>query len=129
MSKSDVALLVLNIAVLMMAMVGLASQHPEPMTIARLLAIGSVFASSTKLIRKGSAVDRTIRRRNRQIAPDEMDARTVLDIDARLEALERREREMNEALRIQALAARGQQHAPDEPLADESDVRPRRERA
>ncbi|MEM6326328.1 MAG: hypothetical protein AAF791_04350 [Bacteroidota bacterium] len=43
---------------------------------------------------------------------DEMDARTLLDIDARLESLERREREMDEADRIRQMVARGEQSAP-----------------
>lgn len=130
MSKSEIALLCLNIVVLMMSMVGLAAQHTEPMSIALILAVAAVLASSAKLIRRGSPPDRAARRRSRRgDLDDEMDPRTVLDIDARLEALERREREIDDAVRIQALAARGQQGALSEPLADEFDPQPRRERA
>ena len=116
---------------ILMAMAGLATQHPEPMSIALVLGVIAVMANSAKLIRGTHDRDREPRRRRSRNdhSSDEMDPRTVLDIDARLEALERRERDMDEALRIQALAARGLQNAPAEPLADEFDPQPRRDRA
>ena len=129
MSKSDWALVALNALAVMMAMVGLASQHPEPMSIALVLGVIAMVAGSATLIRRGAGDAPARRSRRRSDArDDEMDPRTVLDIDARLEALERREREWDEAARIQQLAARGQQSAPAEPLAEDGSAAPRRER-
>ncbi|MEM6326327.1 MAG: hypothetical protein AAF791_04345 [Bacteroidota bacterium] len=119
MSKSDWALLALNILALMMAGVGLATQHAEPMTIALLLGSTGLLLSSSKIVRAGSdrkGPARTPARKDDRDL-DEMDARSLLDIDARLEALERYQRDTEEADRIRQMAARGEQSAPSAPEA------------
>ena len=116
MSKSDWALLALNLFALMMAGVGLATQHPEPMSIALVLGGAALILGSSRIVRQASAQKETpARTRARKEEPDELDARQLLDIDARLEALERRERETEEAERIRQMVARGEQSAPASP--------------
>ena len=98
MSKTDWALVALNVLTLLMAVMGLTAQDLDPMTGALAL---TVF---TSLINGGWALRRSRVREMQPIAPrqldraDEMDIHRVLDIDQRLEALERAE-----ARRLQGL--------------------------
>lgn len=93
MSKSDWLLVAFNTATLVMAAVGLASQHPDPMTFALVLALVATLVNSTVLIRRSGQAQpvRTPRQEALPEAETDLDARRILDIDARLDALERAE--------------------------------------
>lgn len=113
MSKSEWALVGLNVFTLVMAVVGLTAQDPDPMTAALVLAITAVLVNGGWVLRRASSRERPptpVREADREA--EEYDARQLLDIDARLEALERREREHEEAERIRQMVARGEQSAP-----------------
>lgn len=112
MSKSDWALVALNVATLLMAVVGLAAQHVDPMGMALALTLVTTLINGAWVLRRNTAP--RVEPSRRALAPeaDEFDARQLLDIDARLEALERRERESAEANRIRQLVAVGEQSAP-----------------
>lgn len=109
MSKSDWAFLALNVILLFWAFLGLASVDTDVLMVSAMVAMAVSAANSVRTVRKRKT--RASKKEHRE-ADDEMDARTILDIDARLEALERREREMEEAERIRAMVARGEQSAP-----------------
>lgn len=113
MSKSDWALVALNVATLLMAVVGLAAQHVDPMGMALALTLVTTLVNGAWVLRRNTAPRTEPSRRALAAEADELDARELLDIDARLEALERRERESAEADRIRQLVATGQQRAPE----------------
>lgn len=121
MTRSDWLLLALNLGALLFAMVGLAAQHTDPMTVALFLAALAMFANGISIVRgRGRELGP---RRERQAAPlDELDAATVLDLDARLEALERAHADATDAARWRALVESGQVSAPaaDTPTTGES---------
>ena len=116
MNRSDWLLVALNAFLLVWAVAGLASIDEDPLIITAMLAMLTAVVNGAYVLR-GRRQRAPSRTRARE---DEMDPRTVLELDARLEALERREREMQEAERIQHLVARGQQSAPEAPLASPS---------
>ena len=110
MKKSDWALMALNLFGAFIAFMGAVDPF----------AGGAVFVFVAVVLAVNSAViarrarqrdDAPARRDRRSAAEDEMDARTVLDIDARLEALERAQ-DASDAARWRALAASGQVTAP-----------------
>ncbi|PAP77063.1 hypothetical protein [Rubrivirga marina] len=118
MSKSDVGLLALNLVTLLMAVVGLTAQHVDPMGMALALTLVTTIVNGGALLRRG-----------RRPAPmprlpeaDELDARHVLDLDARLEALERAYGDAADAAKWRALVASGQVSGPaaDAPEAGEA---------
>ena len=116
MSKSDWAFLALNTILFLWAFVGFGSTDLDALMVGALVAMAVSAANGIRIYRnrvpREEREPRTTRRQRRSATDDEMDARTVLDIDARLEALERREREMDEADRIRRMATRGEQSAP-----------------
>lgn len=123
MSSSSLGLVAANAALFLFAFIGVASADLDA-----LIPMG--FVAMLLSIVNGVAVYRRQEREPKaRSAADEMDARTVLDIDARLEALERREREMEEAERIRQMVARGQMSPPAEPLAEAATASPVRDRA
>jgi len=108
MSKSDVGLLALNLVTLLMAVVGLTAQHVDPMGAALGFALVATIVNGGALLR-----------RSRRPAPpaqatagEELDARHVLDLDARLEALERAYGDAADAAKWRALVASGQASGP-----------------
>lgn len=113
-----------NTLALMMAVVGLATQHPEPMSIALVLAIVSVLLNSGRILRRPRAYERVPESSRQLEAEDEMDIHRVLDIDQRLEALERAE-----ARRIRELATEGVISGPADLLDHSDNALPTRQRA
>lgn len=127
MSKSGVALIVANSLLFMLAFIGFASADTDALFPVALFAMVMSVVNGVAVYRRRES--EPVRRKRREPEVDEMDARTILDIDARLEALERREREMEEAERIRQMAAKGQQSAPPEPVAEAPHASPSRELA
>ena len=125
MKRSDWLLVALNAFLLVWAAAGLASVDEDPLIITAMLGMLTAVVNGVYVLR-GRRKHDPVRTRERV---DEMDPRTVLDIDARLEALERRDREAQEAERIQQMVARGQQSAPEAPLAGNGTPEAQRERA
>lgn len=109
MSKSTLALIAANVFLFGFSFIGFASVDDDALILVAMLAMAMSVVNGVAAYRRRDRAPR------RAPVEDEMDARTVLDIDARLEALERREREMDEADRIRRLMDRGQQG----PLADD----------
>lgn len=115
MSRSDTALLALQALTFVTAFLGIADANMDALLGAAFLTLLTTAVTGTVLYRRrrqpAEASPRTSRRRSR----DEMDARTVLELDERLQDLERREREVEEAERIRELMEAGQQSAPSDP--------------
>lgn len=124
MKKSDYALIVFNALAAMMAFIGLTAGDIEPLAIAAVLSLVALTANSVLLVQRS-------RRRQSKSTParaqgGEMDVHTVLDFDARLEALERAQHDAVDAARWRALVESGQvtgPAAPDSPAR----VEPRRQ--
>lgn len=109
MSKSDVGLLALNLITLLMAVVGLSAQHLDPMSAALALTLVTTLVNGGALLVRG--------RRAGPAAPraaeaDALDAHHILDLDGRLEALERAYGDANDAAKWRALVASGQASGP-----------------
>ncbi|MEM1115672.1 MAG: hypothetical protein AAF845_18585 [Bacteroidota bacterium] len=107
MSTSDWLLLAFNMLALMMAVVGLATQHLEPMSIGLSLGMMSILLGSARILRRGTPATRAPASEQTSLPEAELDARRILDIDARLDALERAEER-----RLQMLAVEGVVTAP-----------------
>ncbi|MEM1056312.1 MAG: hypothetical protein AAGI52_12370 [Bacteroidota bacterium] len=120
MSKSDWAFLALNAVLLFWAFVGFASTDFDTLMVGAMVAMAVSVANGIRIVRNRDRENREPRRvrsrRRRSDRDDEMDARTVLELDARLEALERRERDLDEAERIRRLADLGEQSVPADPV-------------
>ena len=116
MSKTELALVAFNVFSLLAVVGGLAAGHPDPMGAALAISLLALLANSAYVLRRsGRAAPAASRELTRTKAlADEMDARTLLDIDARLEALERRERDVDEAERLRLLLARDEPPTPAE---------------
>ena len=89
MSKSAVALVCLNALVAMMAFAGIGVGETEPLVIAALLALVASALNTVALVRRRDAAPA---RRSHRDAEQEMSPHALLDLDGRLEALERAER-------------------------------------
>lgn len=107
MSKSTAGLLALNVFALLMAVVGLTAQHTDPMSAALALALVTSLLNGAALLRRSGRPDPAPR-----VAADELDARAVLDLDARLEALERAYSDAADAAKWRALVESGQVTGP-----------------
>ena len=116
MKKSDWAVVGLNAFTLLVAVAGLidpAGGAYEGTSIALVLSIVTLMVNGGWVLRRGAreatppAADRTP-----TALPDELDARAVLDLDARLEALERAHADAADAARWRALVESGQASAP-----------------
>jgi len=108
MSKSDVGLLALNLVTLLMAVVGLTAQHVDPMGAALGFALVATIVNGGAVLRRSRRPEPPAR----ATAGDELDARHVLDLDARLEALERAYGDAADAAKWRALVASGQASGP-----------------
>ena len=98
MSKTDWAVLGLNALTLLAAVVGLMANQTDPMGYGLMLAFAATTVNSVLLLRRASGRSETAAPATR----DSLDAHELLDIDARLEALER-----GDARTLQALADQG----------------------
>ena len=114
MTKTDWTVTALNAAMLLVAVVGLASQDRDPMTVALMVSVVTAMINGAWVIRRGSGQART-----RDAATpsgsgpiDELDARAVLDLDARLDALEQAQTDAVDAARWRALVESGQVTGP-----------------
>ena len=111
MKKSDWALMALNLFGAFIAFIGAVEPDEEGSVIVFFTVAVVLAVNSAVIARRARQRDDAPRRDRRSAAVDEMDARTVLDIDARLEALERAQ-DASDAARWRALAASGQVTAP-----------------
>ncbi|GAB5536232.1 MAG: hypothetical protein Rubg2KO_24810 [Rubricoccaceae bacterium] len=123
MTKTDWAMIAFNTLALMMAVVGLATQHPEPMSIALILALASILLTSARILRRRSPYERAPESSRQLELEDDMDIHRVLDIDQRLEALERAE-----ARRIRELSEEGLLSVPELSLDDRAQSQSARQR-
>ncbi|MEM6326326.1 MAG: hypothetical protein AAF791_04340 [Bacteroidota bacterium] len=124
MKTSDWTFLALNAFLLLFSFVGVASTDTDTLIVGAMLAMVVAAANGIRIVRNRET--RTPREATRRRSrANEMDARTILELDERLEALERREREVEEAERIRRMMDRGEQTAPAEahssPLGTEAD--------
>ena len=103
MTKSTVALSGLNVFTLMFAVIGLTAQDLEPMSIALALTLVTALVNSGVHLRRTQEPAPA-----RRIATDELDARAILDLDARLEAVERAQSDAADAVLWRALVESGQ---------------------
>ena len=104
MTRSDWFLLALNVAALGSAVLGLAVQHLDPMNVVLLLGMVTALANGAVLIRRSGRAPVPQRAQvPERPAELDLDARQLLDIDQRLEALERAEDR-----RLQSLVESGQ---------------------
>jgi len=131
MSKSDWAIVALNVSTLLMAVVGLASYHRDPMSMALALTVITTLVNGGWVLRRARPQEAkpVVPRQLAETDPplelaDEMDVHRVLDIDQRLEALERAE-----TRRIREMAAAGLISAPEAPLETLNNVPSARQHA
>lgn len=116
MSKTDWAIVTLNAFTLIVATLGLTDPRGgayDGMSIALMLTIATVMVNGGWIIRRGSQDQRQPVKGQEATGDVTLDARHLLEIDERLEMLERRD-----AQRVRELAARGEIHGPYAPLAD-----------
>ena len=107
MSKPDIALLSLNVLTIMGAVFGLTAMHVDPMGMALVVALVTALGNGAALVRRGRQPERAPLRE-----AEELDARAVLDLDARLEAVERAQADAADAARWRALVESGQVSGP-----------------
>lgn len=108
MTRTDKTLLALNAGLALLALIGFASTDLDTLMVGALLTTMLATANAVMAWRRRDGTASARRRHARAV--DEMDAATVLDLDARLEALERAQHADTERLR--ALAGAGAVSAP-----------------
>ena len=111
MTKTDWSVLALNLAALIWAIMGLTAQHLDPLSVAALLAVASAIVNGGWVVwrrrdREAAPVEQAVR------ASDELSANEILDLDARLEALEQAQADAADAARWRALVESGQVTGP-----------------
>ena len=110
MKRSDVLLITLNALLMMWLFVGFASTDEETLIVGALFGMIVAAVNAVALFRRRDREPKPVRRADRSPQPvDEMDARTVLDLDARLEALEQAHAD---TARWRAMADSGQATGP-----------------
>ncbi|HIG73728.1 MAG TPA: hypothetical protein EYQ24_03860 [Bacteroidetes bacterium] len=112
MSRSDTALLALQALTFVTALLGIGDANMDALLGAAFLTLLTTAVTGVVLFRRRRQPAEAAPSRPRRRSRDEMDARTVLELDERLMDLERREREVAEAERILALMEAGEQSAP-----------------
>jgi len=112
MKTSDTLLLSLNALLILFSMLGIASTEGEVLIVGAMLAMVTAAANGAVLIRRRRSERAARRDRSRAAEADEMDVHRVLDLDARLEALERAQHDAVDAARWRALVDSGQVSAP-----------------
>lgn len=115
MSKTDWAVVALNAFTLVLAVVGVSD--PVAWGHAPLLwAVLALAVSGGWIIRRGSMEQPRPQREGPAVADVALEARQLLEIDERLEMLERRD-----AQHVRELAYRGEMHGPAAPLPGPSE--------
>lgn len=105
MDKTDWALLVLNLFAGTGVMIA-AGEGGDAAVVAMMMALPALLLNSVVLVRRSRTPERPARE------PNELDARTILDLDARLEALERAQADASDAAKWRALVESGQVRGP-----------------
>ncbi len=115
MNRSNWLLLALNAFMVFGAFVGFASNEEEVLMVGALLAmlVGVANVASLILNRRKEQAPKA-----KRSVGDEMDARTILDLDARLEAVERAQADAADAAMWRALVESGQVTGPAADLED-----------
>lgn len=113
MKPSDWALLALNVLAGFVAFIA-ATEGGEAAVWSMIFTLPALLLSSVVLVRRARNAEGRPARKDRRPATDEdLDARQLLDIDARLEALEKAEER-----RLRALYEEGVISGPSAPLAE-----------
>ncbi|WP_420454026.1 hypothetical protein [Rubrivirga sp.] len=108
MKRSDGLLIALNAALLLFSLLGFASAEEEVLIVGAMLAMVTATINGVVLHRRRDR--EPSKKRARPV--DELDARTILDLDARLEALEQAQADAADAARWRALVESGQVTGP-----------------
>ena len=108
MNRSDRLLVALNAVLLLWSLAGFASTDEETLIVGAMLAMVTAAINGVVLYRRRKREPSTTRAR----PVDELDARTILDLDARLEALEQAQADAADAARWRALVESGQVTGP-----------------
>jgi hypothetical protein len=116
MKLSDWSLLALNVLATFVAFVGGVESEGDAGMVVFLFVAVAAFVNSLVIARRARSAEPAAAR------ADEFDARTVLDIDARLEALERAQTNADDAAKWRALVASGQVRGPAPEPADAAAV-------
>ena len=110
MTKTDWSVLALNLAALIWAVMGLTAQHLDPLGVAAVLTIATAIVNGGWVVwrreRDAEPAARAVQ------ASDDLSASEVLDLDARLEALEQAHADAADAARWRALVESGQVSGP-----------------
>lgn len=114
MQKSDWALVALNLFTTFVTFI-CAVEGGDEALVAFLFAAAMAAINTTVLVRRSRTAQRAPERET-----DELDARTILDLDARLEALERAHADAADAAKWRALVESGQISGPVDARADAS---------
>ena len=110
MDRSDKLLLAVNLLLIAFAGLGFGSADIDVLQVAALLAIAVAVANVAAVsLRREPA---PARRERRNTKADELDAAAILDLDARLEALEQAQADATDAARWRALVESGQVTGP-----------------
>lgn len=112
MNRSDWLLVALNSLMMAFAFIGFASVDEEMLIVAAMLTMAVAVVNLGALYRRRNRVSPPRDRARDTPEVDEMDVHTVLDIDARLEALERAQHDAVDAARWRALVESGQVSGP-----------------
>ena len=123
MRRSDWALIALNLFTAFVSFVATADGDEDLAVVTFFILCITLAVNSAVIARRSRQRDDAPRRdsRRQDAEVDELDARTVLDLDARLEALERAQADAADAAKWRALVESGQVSGPSAPLADAAD--------
>lgn len=120
MNRSTWLLIAFNTLVACTAFAGVVSGNHEPLTIAATLGLVAAVVNSAALLRRRDLSPVRVA----PPASTEIDVHTVLDLDARLEALELAQADAAEAARWRSLVASGQATAPGADVATDAPAAP-----
>ncbi len=107
MKRSDGLLIALNAVLLAWSSLAFASDDSDMLMVGAMLAMATAAINGVALYRRR---DREPSTKSQPV--DELDARTILDLDARLEALEQAQADAADAARWRALVDSGQVTGP-----------------
>ena len=114
MKLSDTLLIALNAFLMAFAFIGFASDDKDTLMVGAMLAMVTALTNGVAIYRRRVREPKPVARAERASHPvDEMDARTILDLDARMEALEQAQAD---AVRWRELADSGQATGPAAPV-------------
>lgn len=110
MKLSDILLIALNALLMAFAFIGFASDDEDTLVVSAILAMATALTNGVAIYRRRVRKPKPAPEAERALREvDEMDARTILDLDARLEALEQAQAD---TARWRTLAETGQATAP-----------------